>query len=410
MENAISLSNPMRFGEECVPLVFVEVMPLQTGPVPSPISAPRVKLLLRQKSLRSSILKDGALRIFPDDNPDTLSPKSGIEISSAMTRGSLSFPVHDKSELHWACLQSSRQIVPVMYLPSENPTVVEPVPCWVIGYGVQNTFESVKKVEAIITESTLVRVLPNEACSTLGSDRANPTSLPVEPSLSLSFSNWNYVMSGESLQPPLSAQMIDEVFHNHDDETIRALSLRMSMLLKQPISIGTTADAFFLRRERQRCQRLSRSALESYLRSGADANETRRQSETPVNDRSKRGSTNVAHFALQDGMLIVHSPHHGAGKTLLVQAIAQERLKCGAIHVIQPTLLLAQYGIHADAALESLLHSIVMSSACRQKSVCIILDHLDSMLPPASSTRANAGDAALPVLKAIGEYCLICMM
>jgi SpoVK/Ycf46/Vps4 family AAA+-type ATPase len=99
----------------------------------------------------------------------------------------------------------------------------------------------------------------------------------------------------------------------------------------------------------------------------------------------------------------VHSPNRGAGKTLLVRAIAQERLRCDAIHVVEPTVLLSQYGIHADAALESLLHSIVMSAACQQESICIILDHLDAMLPSLSSSRANAGDAAMPVLKAMGK-------
>jgi len=101
--------------------------------------------------------------------------------------------------------------------------------------------------------------------------------------------------------------------------------------------------------------------------------------------------------------LIVHSPNHADGKTLVVQAIAK-RLGCSLIHVIRPGALIAKYGIQADAALESQVHSILISAACRDHKACIILDQLDTMLPSRLSGRSSSGDAALPVFNAIASY------
>jgi hypothetical protein len=106
--------------------------------------------------------------------------------------------------------------------------------------------------------------------------------------------------------------------------------------------------------------------------------------------------------------LLIHSPSHADGKTLLAQAIAK-RVGCALVHTIRPATLLAMYGSHADAALESLLHAILVSAAISEKSssssggVCIILDHLDTMLPPRLSGRSSAGDAATPIFTAIGK-------
>ena len=36
-------------------------------------------------------------------------------------------------------------------------------------------------------------------------------------------------------------------------------------------------------------------------------------------------------------------------------------------------------------------------------SVCIILDHLETFVPPAMSGGLNAGDAAIPALNSIGK-------
>jgi SpoVK/Ycf46/Vps4 family AAA+-type ATPase len=249
-------------------------------------------------------------------------------------------------------------------------------------------------LEAIVTDTTLVRILPVED-AVITMDPQNLEAVPLELP-----TNWKCVMTGESSHLPLSSETIAEAFINQDTETIQALTLRMSMLLSQIVDIGTTPDAFVLQQRYQSRQRVIRGALDSYLSSkGSTTHWPQPKNETP-----NRSAANEVPGYLREGALIVHSPNRGAGKTLLVRAIAQERLRCDAIHVVEPTVLLSQYGIHADAALESLLHSIVMSAACQQESICIILDHLDAMLPSLSSSRANAGDAAMPVLKAMASY------
>lgn len=399
--STFSLQSPY-LGLGSIPLVFVEVTPLEivpkvgVPPVPnrSPcVSAPCLKLLLRRKTLRSTVSKVGSTQILIDRGQTSATVES-----SGLVHGPLSFP-EESSDLRWACLENSDRIVPVVFLPSENPSVIDPAPCWIVGYGFQSPFTTETRVEAVVSDSTLVRVCPT-TLATIGSDPQKLTSIPVELPFSSSAQDWKCLQTGESRQPLMPDEMIDEVFHNHDEETIRALSLRMSMLLTQTISIGTTADALILRHKRQRRQRAMHSALDSYTRS---KDTTGIACVTQPADPSSKTAGSKVPLSLQEGALIVHSPNHGAGKTLLVRAIAQEQLKCQAIHVIQPTSLLAQYGIHADAALESLLHSIVISAACQQKSICIILDHLDAMVPPPRSIRTGGGDAAMPVLKAIGE-------
>jgi hypothetical protein len=253
----------------------------------------------------------------------------------------------------------------------------------------QNSFIAEKTGKAIVTDSTLVRILRVESAALLSDFSFN---VPVSNAPHLDLDPWKTQLTGESCQKSLSNELLDEILHNHDATTVQALLLRMSVLMAQPIAIGTSADALVLQRKRLHRSRAIQRALDSYRSNGTPtAPETHLDASVPSVPSS-----------LQEGALIVYSPNHGAGKTLLVQAVAQIYLKCKTIHVIQPGALLAQYGIHADAALESLLHAIVMSAACRQESICIILDHLDSMLPPKMSGRTSAGDAAVPVLNAIG--------
>lgn len=411
MEKAISSSQTLHLGSHVIPLVFVEVVPLITGQMgfqstarPT-LSSPRVKLLLRRKTQGSLVTSHNSVQMLWDMNEISTMPQNGTSGSPPLMCGSLSFPMDEKSNLCTACLAKSRRIVPVVFLPSDNPTEVDPIPCWIVGYGVENRGLAENSMEVIVTESTLVQVLPPQTATIRSDTQEFSTLLAVDPLPIQPVQNdWKSIMTGESCQPPLSTEMMDEVLHNHDAETVRALSLRMSMLLAQPVAIGTTVDALISRHKFQSRKRAISGALDSYFRfKHSTAGDS-----YPVPPPSNHDGTvnNIPTF-LQEGALIVHSPHHGAGKTLLVQAIAQERLKCQAIHTIQPTSLLAQYGIHADAALESLLHAIVVRAACKQQSVCIILDHLNAMVPPLYVSRASAGDAAMPVLKAIGECCFV---
>ena len=403
-------------GYKVTPLVFVEVNPLEMSNNGSRcnqsshrdcspcLSAPRVKMLLRRKTLVSTVSSHESVKLMKNTtgNKESSSTLSGgnDDPNVGLTRRFLSFPSSDSSDLRWARLQRTGQIVPVVRLPSEDPTVIEPVLCCIVGYHVTDSLEPEEALDAIITDTTLVRILPVEAVA-ISTDPHSPEEVPLDLPTCRSSENWKCIMTGESSHSPLSSESIAEVFHNHDPETIRALTLRMAMLQSQPVVIGTTADAFVRQQRYQSRERVIRVALDSYL----SPKESNTHLPQPKNEAPSRSVVNNAPGYLREGALVVHSPNHGAGKTLLARAIAQERLKCDAIHIVEPTLLLSQFGIHADSALESLLHSIVMSAACQQESICIILDHLDAMLP-LSSSRASAGDAAMPVVKAMGELSL----
>lgn len=241
----------------------------------------------------------------------------------------------------------------LIHLPTLHPLSTEPCPCSVVGYGfpVDRTSQT-----ATVTDTTLVRILPF-----LGEKQ--------------------FERSGELPTPPLNADLEHELRYNQD--ALQTLKLRMSMLLSTPISIGTTHDALHnSKRSRQR-SRVMQQQLEVY-----SGNEPTSSSNEPVTTKRKPRI---------DGALTVHSPHHGAGKTLLVRSIAHE-LGC-RVHVLEAAPLLANYGIHADAALESLIHSIVTSAASKGEKVCILLDHLLAFGPISKTP-----DASLPILISMASY------
>ena len=220
----------------------------------------------------------------------------------------------------------------------------------------------------------------------------------------------------------------DDILATYDPQTIRELSIRMKMQLKhdQVIWVGTTIDAFEIWDERVKSSaRIERSLTrfwdkkmikdeEKDIKMLGDnsvdlATKSKLKIKEPLSffpngDISKRG-----------GALIVHNSLHGSEKTMLVSTIAKSILKCDVVHVINGTSsLFAKYGASgADAAFETLLHSIILSAAVQRdacvdtskiRSICIILDHLETFFPPSmSGGRSGAGDPALPALNAMGK-------
>jgi ATP-dependent 26S proteasome regulatory subunit len=188
--------------------------------------------------------------------------------------------------------------------------------------------------------------------------------------------------------------MEEEVLQNHNQQTIDELYLKLSTTMI-PIRIGTTRDAFRVQKEQERQLIKIKQSIQAFCCESTIEETIHKTSTLPRN--------NKAGLQLWPS-LIVHSPNHGDGKTLLVQAIVKKRLGCSSIHVVRPGALLAKYGIRADAALESQLHAIIVSTACRNQSICIILDQLDTMMPPRLSGRSSSGDSALPVLNSMASY------
>ena len=239
------------------------------------------------------------------------------------------------------------------------------------------------KCFVLISDRTLVRVLPFEAGSA-----------PKSASLWLCQQQFGSQLLGESVDAT-STELLDEVIDHFDPEIVQALKLRMSRLLAQTVRIGTSVDAIpNLQKQTQRRANMMRGLLSYTTKPPTLKND---KDDTTPADSPKNpivGSSDSV-------VLTVHSPEEAAGKTLLAKAIAHRLLRCPTVHVLQPAALMAKHGVHADAALESLLHDIVISAAVRG-SVCIILDHLDCLLPSNQS-----GGAEDPVINGMGKDVLV---
>lgn len=249
----------------------------------------------------------------------------------------------------------SRATIGIVRLPSLHPLSREPHPYKMVGYG----FPADKcHLQCVVTDSTLVRILPYQnlhRCGTCDND---------------------YERSGELPTLPLDPSLKNELRHNQD--ALRTLKLRMATILSTPVVVETTDDALENDRRKRRRSLVMQEQIQIY--SGEE--------------RTKHAPKRTPKL---DGALAVHSPNHGAGKTLLVRSIAED-LGC-RVHVVEAAPLLAKYGIHADAALETLIHSIVTSAAVNGERLCILLDHLAAFGP-----MSKTPDASLPILVSVSSY------
>ena len=268
--------------------------------------------------------------------------------------------------------------IPVVFLPSNDPTQLDPIPCVVKAYGTPER-HPVGCHNVLVTSSTLVRILP-----------------PRPPILKDPWRPMNvyHQLVGEEGHDFLPPDFQDEVLINHNPETVRALALRMSMQCSRDIRIGTTKDALLLRQQSLgRDEDMTRAI---HARLGILA---RSEDQTTTSNSSSNSPRSIP----WEASLLIHSPNHADGKTLLVQAVAK-KIGCTRIHILRAGPILAKYGIYADAALESILHGILVSAAVHSHPVCILLDHLDTFMPPSLSGRSGTGDASIPVLNALAAY------
>jgi len=262
-------------------------------------------------------------------------------------------------------VHNKREDYILMNVPTINVASLETCPCRVLGYGRPAVAEC---TNVLVTQNTLIRILPNNKNNIM---------------YSLLWNENSYIKNAGELPTPPPPQTLR---HIHECTTVETLRIRMSMLLDNEVLIGST-DAAILNYKRRKWRIVTmHKTLESYLGRKKIAKDPLSQASQPKSD----------------GSIIVHSPNHGDGKTLLVRKLAQS-LDC-YVHIIEVSSLLAIYGIHADAALETLLHSIVFSAAVRQKRICIILDHLPAFGATASAKISSAPDATSPILMSMVSY------
>ena len=298
-------------------------------------------------------------------------------------------------------IKTQQQDYPTISFPSDDPLEVEPIRCLVIGYAIDKgknniSVASTSRRAAVILDGTLVRVLHPMPSKDIQHQ--------LETDSFFFYRSFLDELVGELQTPDLPASFKEEIVCNHDARTIQQLKLRMSLLLADPVCIGTTEDALIQLERQQKRLKCIAATIQSYCRR-QDMDSRLHPSPLPGKDDRSVSMSSSLPATLKDGALLVHSPHHAAGKTTLVKYIAQHLLMCDAVHVIQPAALLAKYGSQADAGLETMMHAITVSAAVKGRaSICIILDHFNAMMPPNLSATFGDGDAAVPVLYAIGKW------
>lgn len=383
-------------------MVFLEVIPIiwkeNHDHVDISMSNYAVKHFLQRKTSKIHLSVDDRLEsIIKIEWPDT-SDKVHEEKRDVTASGKRDFPLEQRLVMGYlwegqttprlllnesSALQGS---IPMFYLPSNNPAVLDPIPCILKGYISESLLSS---TNAKITSATLVRILPPQF-AVLASAMNGPSSIPSFGRSSTSI--FHQLLLGETGQGFLSPTLQEEVLSNHNPEAIRELALRMSIQCSRRVQIGTTKDAFQLKKLAVTRSQQMQKVISSRLQISHDASPL--SVTTIPNESTSRASS-------KESSLLVHSPNHADGKTMLVQAIAQT-IGCSRIHIIRPGPLLAKYGVQADTALESLLHGILVSAATLTSPICIILDTIDAMMPPQLSGRSGTGDAAVPVFNSIG--------
>lgn len=375
----------MHLGSEVVELVYLEVKPVSrlfrdqspnggtdelslATPV---LSSPLVKLHLLKATL------DPLIRQRKDDSAFRIqwTTSTSSTARAPLVAGDVFFGTNDCTVVD---AEESRKQRQMLYLPQNNSILPELFPCHVRGFARRPSCRATYPSRVRVTESTLIRIMPARMVN--------------DPHCTL----WKDALTGELAKKPLPEVLQEEVLRNHNPDTIAHLTLRMENLITRSVRVGTTVDA--LERRRQGCQR--RLAMRQIALSHCRWPRQQHSSDD-VKHLTKTADTGDT---FRETALLVHSPKHGAGKTLLVETIARRKLQCDVVYTISAGPLLAKYGIHADAALETIVHEIFIWSAVHRQRVCIILDHLDSFVSPALSGSSGVGDATVPVLNAFTSY------
>ena len=355
-------------------------------------------------------------------------------------RGTLSSTVTSPSKTTSVSSKKESIAFPVVNLPSQDPTESDGVPCLIRAYCIvcsqggegmdylgRNQFNTMNVMEVV--DGTLVQIfVPIKVLDYMTGDKVCHIPKVMEENLTFNLPSRCYESSFPSslmgdipLDPILDGNEAQRIFQCHDMETVEALTLRMKMLLSNVISIGTTSDALQNRKwnnmKRNRMQvRLDRYWDRHKSVVGSSGALVTNDEPPPTKNEVPKEAALKALFS--HGALTVHCPHNASGKTSLVSTIARSTLKCQT-HVLNGSTLFAKYGASgADAALESLLHGILIAAATASipvdtecisykegkgsiPRVCVILDHLETFVPLPGSV--GRGDPSIATLNAMGK-------
>jgi hypothetical protein len=197
----------------------------------------------------------------------------------------------------------------------------------------------------------------------------------------------------------------------YDKEAIRALTLKMSNMLLNTTWIGTTPNALSFWEgqmpkatrldDLDTCFDLQRKHSMHQCKVSKVSNSTGTQQLGSIQRTNDPGQVP---YLLREGALLLYNSYPHSGKTTLVTSIAKEILKCDTVHTISAPAIFAKYGTNADAALETILHELVLRGAVKSSvggiaRVCIVLDHFETLIDHGSNY-----DSYTPVLNSLGEF------
>ena len=341
-----------------VPLAYVQVRPLERmDEAPPSFTDASIQQQLVQRTVQADL---SIAETMPELMLNETRLKRNGDSSTTILSGQLLM-----------CGQEEQNSV--VFLKQSNPSLEHlHWPCQCRGYAVvsRRLMTCPVSLRARVTESTVVRVIVDPDTTTGTCDDSS--------SASLLSSDW----------PKIKRQ--------HNPETIRELSLHLNNLLQAPTWIGTSPEACAQRQQQIAQRECMRQALESHVHGVRS---------TTNKEYSMQNKPQQQSFPFRErALLLVHSPDHGAGKTVLVNMILRHQLHCRRVHLIRPGPLLAKYGVWADVALAAVVHEIVLAAAWERESVAIILDGLDAFLPSNDNNSARDEAAITPVLQGILSY------
>ena len=445
-----------------LPLVAVEVTPLipskfchLTEKHHSLISPELAKIQLKKFSLQL------AMRITLDMSiPSTKVVRSdlgnhGVPFNSLQSGTIMIQRCRNSNQYHVMRGVSGEKIL-IVLIYSDDPSIFEPIPCYVRGHvELMNVNESRFVSPVVITKGTHVRVCSPKRFETSISSRNIVSHHFADAYLEESF-YYNHAYSSkkasfddENLDAKSKLVHFDiNVLSNHDPDIIQSLALRMKFLLSTKHFISTSYDAHHLgtkslhqheegsnnykknhksknmkftikcfhqnRRRKQMKDENKKSVYQKVKNENTKsiqfASIDHSHSQTSVTKQKLFPSFNTSPI-LREGGLTVYNSYNSSGKTTLITSIARHILHCSNIHILNPGLLFAKYGVsHADAALEGILYDLILGCALNDTKnsltdnrICIILDGLDGFVGMRNNNE-NKSDPSFVTLNAIGTF------
>lgn len=322
-------------------------------------------------------------------------------------------------------IESSRsgERMPICHLKSDNPLCESRVPCILRGYAFHNELYSTemvsdqRKIKCSVVGGTSVQVLPSIDAQHMGKHEPQHDLISILAGCQTSYSK-------QRIEQPTSRRAGSAIpvsrtkLAYYDKETVRALTLRMSIMLSNTTWIGTAPNALsFWKRHLPKATTPEQldsfyDLLRRYHIDPTHHFNTHFDSQgTSTNNRIKSDVT--VPYLLREGAMLLYNSHPHSGKTTLVTTIAKEVLECDAVHVLSSPAIFAKYGTKADAALETILHELTLRGAvkplqsCSSEEstrasyvarICLVLDHFETYIDHGSNV-----DSYTPVFSSIGE-------